>query len=115
MKRNMICIICPKGCSLQAEIAGDAVATTGNGCPRGAQYAENECLHPVRTVTATVRVANRPDTMVSVKTVQPVAKERMGEVMAALRSTRVNAPLSIGDVILQDICGSDIIVTKAIL
>lgn len=115
MKKNMICIICPKGCSLQAEIAGDVVTTTGNACPRGAKYAENECLHPVRTVTATVRVANRPDTMVSVKTAQPVAKEKMQEVMAALRSIWVNAPLSIGDVILQDICGSDIIATKAIL
>lgn len=115
MKKNMICIICPKGCSLQAEIAGDVVTTTGNACPRGAKYAENECLHPVRTVTATVRVANRPDTMVSVKTAQPVAKEKMPRVMAAMRSIWVNAPLSIGDVILQDICGSDIIVTKAIL
>ena len=114
MKQNMTCIICPKGCSLQVEISGDAVATTGNACPRGAAYAETECLHPVRTVTATVRVANRPDTMVSVKTVQPVAKEKMAEVMEALRSTQVNAPLSIGDVILQDICGSDIIATKSI-
>ena len=115
MKQNMICIICPKGCSLQAENAGDVVTTTGNACPRGAAYAETECLHPVRTVTATVRVANRPDTMVSVKTVQPVAKGKMQEVIAALRSTQVNAPLSIGDVILQDICGSNIIATKVIL
>ena len=42
MKRDLICIICPKGCSLQAEISGDTVTTTGNGCPRGAQYAENQ-------------------------------------------------------------------------
>ena len=115
MKKNMICIICPKGCSLQAGIAGDVVTTIGNACPRGAKYAENECLHPVRTVTATVRVANRPDTMVSVKTAQPVAKEKMQEVMAALRSTQVNAPLQIGDVILENIYGSDIIATKALL
>lgn len=115
MKKNMICIICPKGCSLQAEIAGDVVNTIGNACPRGAKYAENECLHPVRTVTATVRVANRPDTMVSVKTAQPVAKGKMPEVMAALRSTQVNAPLQIGDVILENIYGSDIIATKTIL
>jgi len=113
MKRTMTCIICPKGCSLQVEIGGETVTTTGNACPRGTQYAENECLHPVRTVTATVRVANRRDTMVSVKTAQPVAKEQMAEVMAALRSIRVNAPLEIGDVILPDLCGTQILATKA--
>ena len=115
MKRNMIYIICPRGCSLEVEQQGSTVTVTGNACPRGAQYGETECLHPVRTVTATVRVANRPDTMVSVKTSQPVAKESMAEVMAALRSTQVNAPLQQGDVILQNICGSDIVATKTIL
>ena len=115
MKKNMICIICPKGCSLQAEVAGDVVTATGNACPRGAKYAENECLHPVRTVTATVRVANRPDTMVSVKTSQPIPKDRMMTVMAALREISIDAPLQIGDVILENIYGSDIIATKAIL
>ena len=114
MKRTMTCIICPKSCSLRADISGTTVTTTGNACPRGAQYAETECLHPVRTVTATVRVANRPDTMVSVKTAQPVAKEAMGEVMAALRGIRVNAPLEIGDVLLKLPNGTPILATKAI-
>lgn len=114
MKRDLICIICPKGCSLQAEISGDTVTTTGNGCPRGAQYAENECLHPMRTVTATVRVANRPDTMVSVKTENPVPKEAMQKVMEALRQTQAEAPLEIGDVILPNLCGTNILATKAI-
>ena len=115
MKRDLICIICPKGCSLRAEISGDTVTTTGNGCPRGAQYAENECLHPMRTVTATVRVANRPDTMVSVKTENPVPKEQMLKVMEALRQIQVKAPLAIGDRILSNICGTSILATKSIL
>jgi len=115
MKRNITCIICPRGCSLQAEVNGTTVTVTGNGCPRGERYGESECLHPVRTVTATVRVANRPDTMVSVKTAQPVAKDKMSQVMAVLRSIRVDAPLAIGDVILPNLCGSPILVTKAIL
>ena len=115
MKRNLICIICPKGCSLQAEINGDAVTTTGNGCLRGAQYAENECLHPMRTVTATVRVANRQDTMVSVKTETPIPKREMEKIMQQLRKHRVNAPVTIGDVLLEDICGSRILATKTVL
>ena len=114
MKRDLICIICPKGCSLRAEISGDTVTTTGNGCHRGAQYAENECLHPMRTVTATIRVANRENTMVSVKTESTVAKDRMMSVMAALRDMVVNAPIAIGQVLLENVEGSAIVATKQI-
>ena len=100
---------------MTANIQGEEVAVTGNLCPRGQEYAVNECLHPVRTVTATVRVANRPNTMVSVKTENPVPKDQMMDVMAALRQTVANAPLAIGDVVLYNVCGSNIIVTKEIV
>lgn len=115
MKRDLICIICPRGCSLSAEIDGSNVTVSGNACPKGQEYAVNECINPVRTVTATVRVSNRENTMVSVKTATPVSKDRMMEVMGTLRTIQIQAPISIGDVIAKDICGSDIIVTKAVL
>ena len=114
MKRNLTCIICPRGCALTAEITESGVTVTGHTCPKGEEYAINECTNPVRTVTATVRVANRENTMVSVKTETPVAKGRMMEVMAKLRAITVNAPLAIGDVVLEDACGSRIVVTKNI-
>ena len=112
MKRDMICIICPRGCAMTAEVKGETVTVTGHTCPRGEEYAINECLHPVRTVTATVRVANRKDTMVSVKTASPVSKGDMMQVMAALRAITVNAPVSMGDVLLQNVCGADVIATE---
>lgn len=114
MERNLICIICPRGCSLKADVSPCGVSVTGNACPKGEEYAVNECTNPVRTVTATVRVSNRYNTMASVKTATPVAKDRMMDVMKALRATKIQAPVSIGDVILTDICGSDIVVTKAV-
>jgi CxxC motif-containing protein len=114
MKRNLTCIICPKGCSLCAEIDGQQVRVTGNTCPKGAEYAVAECTNPVRTVTSIVRVTNRKDTMVSVKTAQPVPKEKMWDVMAALRSVQVSAPVKIGDVILPEMFGTAVIATKAI-
>jgi CxxC motif-containing protein len=114
MKKNLICIICPRGCSLEAEITENGVSVTGNACPKGQEYAVNECTNPVRTVTATVRVSNRYNTMVSVKTATPVSKGRMMEVMEVLRKTSVEAPVNIGDVILQNICGADIVITKAV-
>ena len=114
MKRNMICIICPRGCSLCAELHTDQITVTGNACPKGQEYAINECVNPVRTVTATVRVCNRYNTMASVKTSVPVAKDKMMDVMRVLRETQINAPIHIGDVILKDIYGSDIVATKTV-
>lgn len=114
MERNLICIICPRGCSLKAEISEKGVCVSGNACPKGEEYAINECTNPVRTVTATVRVANRYNTMVSVKTATPVAKDKMMEVMQVLRNTQIQAPVAIGDVILRDVCGADIVITKAV-
>ena len=115
MERKITCIICPRGCAMTATVSGQEVTVTGHTCPKGQEYAANECLHPVRTVTATVRVANRPNTMVSVKTETPVPKDQMMDVMAALRKTEVNAPLAIGDVVMYNVCGSNIIVTKEIV
>ena len=106
--KNMTCILCPRGCALSVS---DQLTVTGNACPRGEKYAISECTNPVRTVTATVRVANRKNTMVSVKTEAPVPKAKMMEVMAYLRSVTVNAPIAIGAVIAPDILGTKIIAT----
>lgn len=112
MKKELVCIICPRGCRLTAETLGDGLTVTGNACPKGKEYAINECTNPVRTVTATVRVSNRYNTMASVKTATPVAKDRMMDVMAVLRKTQIEAPVKIGEVILRDVSGADIVITK---
>lgn len=111
MKRTLTCIVCPRGCTVTVE---QNRTVTGNGCKRGIDYAIAECTNPTRTVTATVRVANRADTMVSVKTAAPVPKGEMFAVMQKLRAMTVSAPIAIGDVILNDIYGTQIIATKNI-
>ena len=112
--KNLTCIICPRGCALCVEGEVNDLTVTGNACSKGKDYAINECTNPVRTVTATIRVANRYNTMACVKTVTPVSKDKMMDVMAVLRSVTVDAPVAIGDVVLKDVCGSDIVVTKAV-
>lgn len=111
MKRTLTCIVCPRGCTVTVE---QNMTVTGNGCKRGIDYAIAECTNPTRTVTATVRVANRADTMVSVKTAAPVPKGEMFAVMRKLRAMTVSAPIAIGDVILNDVYGTQIIATKNI-
>ena len=114
MKRNLICIICPRGCALTVEGEKDNLTVTGNACPKGKQYAIDECTHPTRTVTSIVRVSNRVDTMVSVKTAAPIPKENIFDVMAKIRATAVEAPIKAGAVILSDVYGTEVIATKSI-
>ena len=114
MKRELTCIICPRGCALQVEINGDEVKVTGNACAKGATYGHDECLHPTRTVTSIVRVANREDTMVSVKTEAPIPKENIFDLMQIIRNTEVKAPIALGDVVCEDVYGTRVIATKAI-
>ena len=113
MERTLTCIICPRGCTLTVTGERDALKVEGNACPKGAQYAIDECTHPVRTVTSVVRVANREDTMVSVKTATPGPKECIFEVMEAIRAASVDAPVAAGAVLLTA-CGAEIVTTKTI-
>ena len=112
MEKKITCIICPRGCAMTAKEENGKIVVTGHTCPKGEEYAINECTNPVRTVTACVRVSNRENTMVSVKTDAPVPKDKMMDVMAALHKVAVEAPAAIGDVVLSDIVGANVIVTK---
>ena len=115
MTRKMICIVCPRGCALTVENGQGGVTVTGNACPKGKAYGEVELVAPKRTVTTVVKVANRTDTMVSVKTASPVPKEKMAAVVAYCRTLTVNAPVYVGDVISYGVFGADIVVTKEII
>jgi CxxC motif-containing protein len=115
MKREITCIVCPRGCRMTADIHEEQIVVTGHSCSRGEKHAVAEILHPVRSLTSIVRVSNRRDTMVSVKSEAPVPKEEMFAIMERIRAAAVEAPIQIGDVILDDVCGTKIVATKQIL
>ena len=113
---DMICIRCPMGCALHVEMKdGQVLSVSGNTCPRGETHAIGEIKNPVRSLTSIVRVTNREDTMVSVKSAAPVPKGKMFEIMERIHNTGVEAPVKIGDVILADVFGTEIVATKEIL
>ena len=113
MTQNMICIGCPMGCELTVEVEnGQAVSVSGNTCGIGKKYAESEVAAPTRMVTSTVMSdAGKP---VPVKTRTAVPKEKIFDVMAAIKSTTVTLPVKIGDIAVADVCGTgvDVIFTK---
>lgn len=111
--KEFTCIICPRGCRLSVD---DNMNVTGNSCPRGKQYAISELTNPVRTITSSVRVNNREDLLVSVKTSGPIPKGKIFEVMEEINKLSVAAPTRIGDVVKSNILGLgvDILITKNI-
>lgn len=115
MQKSLTCIICPRGCSLEVTINGDEILVEGQSCPRGKTYAIDECTHPMRTVTSSIRVKNRPNTMVSVRTSAPIPKDKIFEVMESIRKAEAITPIHIGDVLLSNVFDADIIATKEIL
>ena len=113
MSKELTCIVCPRGCRLTID---DNLNVTGNSCPRGAQYAKDEMTNPKRMITSIVRVKNRENMMVSVKTSASIPKGKIFEVMAEIEKVSVNAPVHIGDIVIKDVLGtgSDIVATKEI-
>ena len=113
---EITCIQCPLGCALTVSVDGDNVTVTGNTCPRGAEYGKKEVLHPSRTVTSTVAITGGVMPRLSVKTKTDIPKEKIFDVMQVIRKTTVTAPVQIGDVIIENVCGTgaDVIATKTV-
>lgn len=110
--RQITCIRCPMGCLLTVEITDGAVTKVeGNLCKRGVEYAQSECIHPVRTLTTTVKVVNGDP--LPVRSAEPLPKSLLFDCMAVLRTVSVAAPVSAGTVIVKNICntGIDMIAT----
>ncbi len=113
--RELTCIRCPIGCHITIELEnGEVRSVSGNSCPRGEEYASNEVTHPMRTVTSLVRLKNGRRPVVSVKTRADVPKEKMMDVVKALKEIELTAPVKIGDIAAENVAdtGVDVIVTS---
>ena len=114
-KRELTCIRCPIGCHITVTLEnGEVKSITGNSCPRGEEYAASEVTHPVRTVTSLVKLKNGKRPVVSVKTQGDVPKEKMMDVVKALKDVELTAPVRIGDIALENVAGTgvNVIVTS---
>ena len=109
--RELTCIVCPRGCLLKID---ENMNVTGNFCPRGPKYAISELTHPMRSLNSSIRVRNRENTLVRVKTSGEIPKEKMFEVMKLINTLSIDAPTKIGDIVAHNPLGLDIdiIVTK---
>ncbi|MBN1623568.1 MAG: DUF1667 domain-containing protein [Clostridia bacterium] len=114
MKREMVCIRCPKGCRMTVEYEGTKVLNVkGNSCSKGLAYAIDEITKPVRIVTSTVKVINGELPVVPVKTDKAIRRNLIFDVMEKIIEAEVVAPIKEGQVILENPadCGADVVAT----
>ena len=110
------CINCPVGCRMEVTHEGETVLSVkGNTCKRGDAYARQECVAPLRMVTAVAPVQDR-ERPVSLKTRTPITKKLIAACMDAIMARPFTAPIAAGDVLIENVCGCgvDVIATKAV-
>lgn len=114
MERELICIVCPKGCHLKVDVENEKV--TGNTCKRGEIYGLNEVKNPIRVVTSTVKIKNSKNKMVPVKTKEAIPKGKIFDVMREINTVEVILPIKVGQVIIENILdtGVDVIAAKTV-
>lgn len=113
---ELTCISCPLGCPLRVETdsEGRVLSVSGNTCKRGEEYGKKEVTAPSRTVTSTVRLTGGTAPVVSVRTRSDIPKGKIFDVMDAVRGACIQAPVRMGDVVIENVAGTgvDLIATR---
>lgn len=103
------------GCDLEVKVEnGEAVSVTGNSCGIGKKYALEEISAPKRMVTSTVRSTD--GIPVPVKTKTSIPKEKIFDVVNEIKRIKVQLPVRIGDVVIDNVAdtGVNVVVTKSL-
>ena len=111
--KELICIMCPKGCHLKVD---DDLNVTGNTCPRGVTYGKQEVTDPRRYLTSTVKIKSKGYRRLPVISSGDLPKDRVSDVIRYLDDVEVSAPVNVKDVIVKDVLGLgvDILATRTI-
>jgi CxxC motif-containing protein len=113
-KTKILCVTCPKGCTLEVDHEGETVISVKPGCKRGHQYAARELVDPRRMVATTVKIAGGLHPLLPVYTSAPFPKARIQELRAALKDLQISAPVKMGRVIVSNLLdtGVDILASR---
>ncbi|HZJ89468.1 MAG TPA: DUF1667 domain-containing protein [Bacilli bacterium] len=110
MVKELICLVCPRGCRLKIDQEGNI---TGNFCARGIPYAEQEMKNPKRNLAFALKVKGHSHRL-PVKTDKPIAKDLLIKLAAFLEDYEAVPPINFHDVVIKNVLGTDvnIIATK---
>lgn len=109
------CTTCPSECLLTVEVERDvngsvtaARSVTGNRCPRGDKFAHQELTCPMRVLTTTVAVFGGDEALLPVRTAEAIPLALHAQAMDLIRGLVVNAPIRMGDVVLENLLDTNI-------
>jgi CxxC motif-containing protein len=116
MTDRLTCILCPVGCELEAERAGDGLEVRGNQCEKGIGFAEEEILHPMRNLATSVPLRGIASQMVSVRLSGPVPRDMIFPILAEIAGLRPEPPIHRGRVLIPNVLGTgaDVIATRTV-
>lgn len=112
--KELVCITCPNSCRMTVEQKDGKWVASGNRCPRGQKFAEDEMTCPKRTFSTTVRTAWKEVPVLPVRVSQEIPKEKIFEVMEQINQTTVRECIGREDVLISNVLGleADVIVTS---
>ena len=115
--RELVCIVCPRGCSLTIEGEGEGISVSGNFCKKGKDFAVSEMTEPKRTICTTVKTAYPQCPVLPVKVSADIPKDKIFEVMAEINKITVNKKIARGDAVIENVLGLtvDVIATSSML
>lgn len=102
---ELVCIVCPRDCTMQLEKDGDKIKVTGNFCKRGEQFAVSETVKPMRTICSTVRTAFPDVPVIPVRVSADIPKDRVFEVMQEINSVTLTQRIGRGEVVIENVLG----------
>jgi CxxC motif-containing protein len=113
---KILCITCPKGCSLEVTREGETIVEIKPGCKRGHEYAARELIDPRRMVATTVKVKDGIHALLPVYTAAPFPKAKIQLLMQTLRKIEITPPIQMGMVVLENALetGIDILASRDI-
>jgi len=114
MTDRLTCILCPVGCELEAERAGDGLEVRGNQCEKGVGFAEEEILHPMRNLATSVPLRGTASQMVSLRLSGPVPRDKIFLILDEIAKIRPEPPIRRGQVLIPNVLGTgvDVIATR---
>ena len=115
--RDLVCIVCPRGCSMHIEEKSGEYIVTGNTCKRGEKFAISEMTKPMRTICTTVKTKFKDVPVLPVRVSSDIPKDKIFDVMSEINKVIIDKPTCRGDIIIKNVLnlGVDIISTSDIL
>ena len=105
-KKDFVCIACPMGCPLVLKAEdGEIKEVMGQQCNRGAKYAKQEYTDPKRTFSTIITIHGALYNKLPVKLSAPLPKDRIFDACREIHKLRVEAPVKVGQVFIENLLG----------